>query len=52
VVKYSLPNIRICHDRVEFSLLEVGNIFKNVSLGMEMFTGEEKLDAKEILSAV
>lgn len=26
----------------------MGNIFKNVSLGMEMFTGEEKSDAHEI----
>lgn len=26
----------------------MGIIFKNVSLGMEMFTGEEKSDAHEI----
>lgn len=48
VVKYRLPNIKICCDRVGFEWLEIGNVFKNKSWGMEVFTGEEKLDAEEM----
>lgn len=47
-MKYSLPNIKIHCDRGEFEWLGMGNIFKNASLGMEIFAAELKSDAQGI----